>query len=119
MESLDKLKQIIGERIKSERTICEMSQQELSKKIGKSVSTISGYEIGDRLPPIEILHQLADIFECSTDYLVGRSPNRDYRIEAIELKGEKYYIGILNSAKHLTKEEKIKLATQLLNDANK
>lgn len=120
MENIEKLKQIISERIKNERILSNMSQSELAKKINKGVSTVSGYEIGDRLPPIEVLHELANIFNCSTDYLLGRSLHRDYSIEKMNIDGTDYYVGIKKEAiNKLTPEQKLELAKELINDTVK
>lgn len=35
--------------------------------------THSSYEIGERSIPIEVLSSIADIFNTSTDYLIGRT----------------------------------------------
>lgn len=47
--------------------------KELGAKLTLAESTISGYETGNRDPDLEIVNKLADIFEVSTDYLLGRS----------------------------------------------
>lgn len=39
-----------------------------------SFSTYQNYETGKRLPTAEILMQLADFYNVSTDYLLGRTP---------------------------------------------
>lgn len=70
------IKHILGQRIKEERINKGLSQKELAEKIGKSVGNISGYETSDRMPPADILCMMANIFECTTDYLLGRT---DYK----------------------------------------
>lgn len=49
-----------------------LTQQELAERLGLSPVTISGYENGHREPSIEILERIADYFEVSVDYLLGR-----------------------------------------------
>lgn len=71
------LRNSIQERIVAERTKHGLSQSELGKKINRTTSGVSSYETGDRVPPIGVLYQLADIFDCSLDYLVGRSTDRN------------------------------------------
>ncbi|MGD9678705.1 MAG: helix-turn-helix domain-containing protein [Vulcanibacillus sp.] len=34
---------------------------------------VSFYELGERFPPYDIINKLADYFNVSTDYLLGRS----------------------------------------------
>jgi len=50
-----------------------MSQAELAEKLGISQQTISKYENGTRQPDFNILKFIADFFDVSTDYLLGRS----------------------------------------------
>ena len=52
------------------------TQKELGEKIGVSDNTITNYEKGVRQPSYEILQSLANIFECSIDYILGRTNNK-------------------------------------------
>ena len=49
-----------------------MSQGELGKLIGVSKVSISGYENGTRVPSMDILNKILDVFRISADYLLGR-----------------------------------------------
>lgn len=49
-----------------------ISQAQLAKKLGVQRSTICLYENGKRLPSYDILLNLADYFNVSVDYLLGR-----------------------------------------------
>ena len=49
-----------------------MSQQELGDMIGVTKVSVCGYENGTRTPSLETFCILADIFETTTDYLLGR-----------------------------------------------
>ena len=49
-----------------------LTQRQLAEEIRVSTSTISNYEIGAHYPDIEKLIELADFFDVSTDYLLGR-----------------------------------------------
>lgn len=51
-----------------------LSQVALAKDLGVDCSTIAKYETGDRLPDLVMLCKLADYFNVTTDYLVGRTP---------------------------------------------
>ena len=50
--------------------------EELGKIIGVTKSAVSSWERGINYPNMNILIQLCDIFNCSLDYLVGRSDVR-------------------------------------------
>lgn len=58
--------------IRKERGI---SQLKLALDLNTSQNTISRYETGEREPGINELIKLADYFNVSIDYLVGRTSN--------------------------------------------
>ncbi|NBI28588.1 helix-turn-helix domain-containing protein [Chengkuizengella marina] len=60
-------------KIKSMRLQNNVSQKELSKFLNISSVQISRYESGERKPSSETLEKIADFFNVSTDYLLGRS----------------------------------------------
>lgn len=64
---------MVFERIREEREKRILSQQEMADMLGINRRTYSSYEVGSRGLPVEILIQLADMFETSTDYLLGRT----------------------------------------------
>ena len=61
---------MIGDRIKKERLLKNITQSELSKLLEVSPSTIGMYEQNRRLPDIDKIIKLSDIFDVSTDYLL-------------------------------------------------
>lgn len=48
-------------------------KKELCAELGISIMTYYRYERGDREPSLSTLVALADLFDVSLDYLVGRS----------------------------------------------
>lgn len=48
------------------------TQAQLAKRLSLSVTAISLYENGSRLPTYETLESIADYFDVSMDYLFGR-----------------------------------------------
>ena len=48
-------------------------QKDLAKYLNITTSAYGYYEQGKRNPDIEILRKLADYFDVSTDYLLGRT----------------------------------------------
>lgn len=63
---------ILGQRLQELRTKNNLSQQFLGDLLYVHRNTISHYERGTRTPNLQILIQLADYFDVSTDYLLGR-----------------------------------------------
>ena len=66
---------ILGYRLRELRKENKMSQSDLGKLLGVSKVSVSGYESGSRIPSLEILHKILDIFCISADYLLGRELN--------------------------------------------
>ena len=63
----------VSEILKNLRIESGLTQNELSEKLGIGQATIACYENGKREPHIFNLIAYADFFECTLDYLVGRS----------------------------------------------
>lgn len=62
----------LPEKIKKLREKNGFSQREVAKYLDVSPSIISGYETGERTPSVEMLLSLSNLYQCSTDYLLGR-----------------------------------------------
>ncbi len=54
-----------------------MTQQQLADKIDGAKSTIAMYENETRKPSMEVLIKLSEIFDCSIDYILGKSDIRN------------------------------------------
>ena len=63
------------ERIKELRLLCNLTQKEVSNYIGITTNAYQKYEYGTRKPDIDIFIKLAECFNVSIDYLVGRTDN--------------------------------------------
>jgi len=63
------------ERLKALRLMCAYMQKDIAEMIGVSARTFQHYEQGKTEPDIRKLIYLADIFDVSLDYLVGRTDN--------------------------------------------
>jgi len=62
-----------GTHLKSIRLSKNLTQKQLAINIGMSEIGIRKYEIGQRKPTYDMLIALADHFDVSIDYLVGRT----------------------------------------------
>ncbi|MCI9514396.1 MAG: helix-turn-helix transcriptional regulator, partial [Oscillospiraceae bacterium] len=60
-------------RIRHLREDHDWSQTELAQKLGMSQTGYSKYETGENDVPTAILIQLAEIYQTSVDYLLGRT----------------------------------------------
>lgn len=63
---------IIEKRIKQLRINQKISQQELGNILGVTKVSVSCYENGKRVPSLDTLIKIAEYFNTSLDYLVGR-----------------------------------------------
>lgn len=62
----------LPEKLKELRIKYGYSQKQVAAKIGVSPSIVSGYETGERTPSLEVLLSISYLFNCSTDYLLGK-----------------------------------------------
>lgn len=63
----------IGERLKILRNNRGLSQRDLARSLNVSPSTVAQYETGKRTPDADTLNALAQYFNVSVDYLLGRT----------------------------------------------
>lgn len=64
-----------GERIKQIRIEKNILQKNTAEFLGLNVRTYQYYETGKLEPNLTTISKLADYFDVSIDYLVGRSDN--------------------------------------------
>lgn len=61
------------ERIRNLREDSDMTQAEVGKFLHISQRSYAHYEAGTRELPVDILIELANLYEVNLDYLVGRT----------------------------------------------
>jgi transcriptional regulator with XRE-family HTH domain len=66
-----------GDNLKKIRQDCNLTQEELAKKIDTSRSNIANYENNKNMPSIDVLSKLSEVLDCSIDYLLGKSEERN------------------------------------------
>ena len=71
----------ISENIRNLREDNAKLQIELADYLNVKQTTYSKYELGKINVPIEVLIKLADFYDVSLDYLVGRSKNKSLKRE--------------------------------------
>ncbi len=64
------------ERLKEIREDKDLKQKEVAEVLGIKQQQYSEYEIGKRLIPINYLYKLAEYYNTSIDYLVGKTDIR-------------------------------------------
>ena len=68
---------MIGQTIRDLRKLKKMSQSELAKVVGVSQTTVTAWETGKAEPSSSAISNLADYFNVTTDYLLGRPEKKD------------------------------------------
>ena len=64
------------ERIRNLREDRDLTQTDIAKHLGMSQTGYSKYETGENDIPTQILIKLADFYDTSVDYLLGRTDDR-------------------------------------------
>ena len=91
----------LGERLQQKRTSLKISQKEAAEAIGVSYSIISNYEKNERTPSVENLMALANLYHCSSDYLLGLEKPSSALIDVSMLDDEQrsrlqYFLASIN-----------------------
>lgn len=98
---MENKKTILSVRIKELRVELGLTQEELAKKLGlNNKSSIANYESGYSVPSDDIKLKMCKIFDCSMDYLMGKSDyknhidfldkNSDKALSYLKLMRDKY-----------------------------
>lgn len=77
----------VAANLKQRRTSKGITQMELADLMGVSYQAVSNWERGNSMPDIGKLPDLAEIFSCQIDDLIGHSPEAEF-IQKIEAEEE-------------------------------
>ena len=83
-----------------------ITMKKIGEIIGVSESAVSQYENGKRQPDHETLTKLADFFEVSIDYILGRTDDRYQKPGEENIKFDEFTYAMYNESKELTEEDK-------------
>ena len=106
----------IGEHICALRESKGWTQQTLGEKLGKKTSTISSYETNAKLPSVDCLIELAELFDVSLDTLVYGDRSNLISVRALRPE-QKELISKLTqvfSARHTTAEQRLGLLSKIV-----
>ena len=70
---------IFSDRLAQLRKSKGVTQKALAEKLGVNTRTVQFYESGDKRPEIEGIVKIAEIFNVSVDYLVGKTEAMNIR----------------------------------------
>lgn len=92
-----------GVRLKALRKEKRLTQKQLASMIGVQHSVISFYEVGDRIPSVEIIIKLAAVLHVSSDYLLGIEKKDTIDISGLSKEDKKLIRSMVNNIRE--KEE--------------
>lgn len=93
---------MIGQRIRDLRKQKRMSQTELAKMLAVSQTTVTAWETGKAEPSSSAITSLADYFDVTTDYLLGRPDKKEKK--SVELSDDD--VIMTYQGKELSNEDK-------------
>jgi len=67
---------LFGEILRNLRKEADITQEELGNIVGVTTSMIGMYETNARKPSYEVLLKIAEYFNVTTDYLLGKSDSK-------------------------------------------
>ena len=79
---------LFSERLRSLREERKLYSKDLANTLNVEPATVTNWEKGNRFPREDMLIQIADFFDCTTDYLLGRTDNRSSIIYFGELDNQ-------------------------------
>lgn len=77
-----------GERLQEQRGIKKWSQAQLAERIGISASQVANYELGRRLPSLQVVIDTARVLGVTADYLLGLSDEQAQWLDISDLSPE-------------------------------
>lgn len=79
-------KQMIAKTLINLREVNFLTQTDIAHHLHLSSSTISHYEKGITVPPTEIIFRLAEFYDVTTDYILGRCASKTNHNDTYALK---------------------------------
>lgn len=73
----------LPEKLQKLRVQFRFSQKAVADKLKISPSVVSAYETGERTPSTEVLLALSYLYNCSTDYLLGRQSKKTIDVSSL------------------------------------
>ena len=78
---------MFADRIKHLRQSKELNQVQLAEKLGVKKQSVSNWENDNIMPSVDMLVKIADFFDVSTDYLLGRDRKDDAGTSLLDVTG--------------------------------
>lgn len=69
---------VVKNRLRSLREEKNIIQRDLAEEFNLTRATIASYETGKSMPSIDVVLKYADYFNCSVDYILGRTDYKNF-----------------------------------------
>ena len=76
---------MFAKRLKMLRKSHNLTQSDIAEKLNIAKSTVAGYEKSFRRPKLEALNTLSELFNTSTDYLLGLTDDPTPKDSSVDL----------------------------------
>lgn len=95
-----------AERIKELREANGMTQTGMARKLSVTRSIVNAWEMGTNKPSIDKLSDIADLFQVTTDFLIGRSSEQIIDVTRLDHEGIEVTRRLLSYMESLQKNKK-------------
>ena len=96
---------MFAERLNELRKNKGLNQPELAKELNVAKQTVSNWENNNRTPDNEMLIKIANYFDVSLDYLLGRTDNPNCSVLSTNYKGKEIELTINSKSNNYTQEQ--------------
>ena len=95
-----------GKRLKNLRKEKRLTQKQLAAMIGVRHSVISFYEVGDRIPSVEVIIKLSAALHVSSDYLLGIEKREVIDVTGLSTEDKKLIRSMVDNIREKTEYKK-------------
>jgi len=91
---------MLGDKLKALRIQKGLTQVEVAERIGVSKAIISYYEMSERQPSYEALIKLAQLYNVTTEYLLGIETKKTVEVTGLTRRQVDLVISLIETFKH-------------------
>lgn len=100
---------VIIDRLIECREKAGLSKRETAKRIGVTQPSYVRYENGTRIPSIQVVKEIAKVFNTSAEYLTGASDSPEVNTYIVERKNNPHLFDIIQIYNHAEENQQNRL----------